>query len=208
MEIGDYLVKIRNILIIAILILAVAAGTSFIFADQFKNVEITVETNGSYVQIQADSLLFFTVPESMKSEMQKVALNAIADDESTVDSIKQDMKKIAQSYNYNITVKVESQFGTDQLPMTATVKGRSMVPTLQDGQDVVLLKTKDIELDDMVVARHPTYGLIVKRVKQINGDQVFLWSDNREVVISGNLISRGLDTWVSIDDIVGVVKEY
>ncbi len=201
--------KIRNILIIAILILALAAGTSFILAEQSKNVEITVKTNGSYVQIQANSLLFFnTVPESMKAEMEQVALNAVYDDASTVDSIKQDMEKIAQSYNYNITVKVESQFGSDQLPMVASVKGTSMVPTLQDGQDVVLVKTEDVKLEDIVVARHSTYGLIVKRVKQINGDQVFLWSDNREVVISGNTISRGLDTWVSIDDIVGVVKEY
>lgn len=201
--------KIRNILIIAILILALAAGTSFILAEQSSNVEITVKTNGSYVQIQANSLLFFnTVPESMRAEMEQMALNAVYDDTSTVDSIKQDMKKIAQNYNYNITVKVESQFGSDQLPMVASVKGTSMVPTLQDGQDVVLVKTEDVKLEDIVVARHPTYGLIVKRVKQINGDQVFLWSDNREVVISGNTISRGLDTWVSIDDIVGVVKEY
>ncbi len=92
--------------------------------------------------------------------------------------------------------------------MPATVKGTSMVPTLQDGQELVVLKTKDFKVGDIVVARHPTHGLIVKRLAQIEGNMVFLMSDNREVTVTDNVITRGLDTWLPIDDVVGVVKNY
>lgn len=144
----------------------------------------------------------------MKKEMEEQALIDLYDDTSTVDSLKNDMKEIAQKYNYNITVKIDSEFGTDQLPMPATVKGTSMVPTLQDGQELVVLKTRDFKVGDIVVARHPTHGLIVKRLARIEGNMVFLMSDNREVTVTDNVITRGLDTWLPIDDVVGVVKNY
>ncbi|HTX61249.1 MAG TPA: S24/S26 family peptidase [Methanobacterium sp.] len=201
--------KLRNILFIALFILLVAVSTSFILSEQSHNLEIVVKTNGTDVQIQPTSNLFFTyIPPSMKNEMEQQAINDVYDDKTTVDSLKSDMKNIAEKYNYTVTVKVESQFGTDQLPMPATVKGTSMLPTLHEGQDLIVLKTSDFKVGDIVVARHPQYGLIVKRVAQINGDQVYLMSDNRQVIVEGNMISKGLDTWLPISDVVGVVKQY
>ncbi len=199
--------KFRNILVITLLFLIAATSVTYLVAGQSKNLDVTVKTNGTDVTVQATSVLFFTnMPGTMKTEMEKKALTDIYSDNSTVDSIKNDMKGIAEKYHYNITVKIDSQFGTDQLPMPATVKGTSMLPTLKDGQDLVILKTKDFKVGDIVVARHPSYGLIVKRVAQIKGDQVYLMSDNREVIISNNVISKGLDTWLPINDVVGVVK--
>lgn len=200
--------RLRNIIIVALLILAVGAS-ALILHEQSNNLEITLKTNGTDVQVQAQSILFFgKIPETMKLEMQKKALTDVYEDNSTVDSIKSDMKEIGGKYNYNITVKIDSQFGTDQLPMPATVKGTSMLPTLQNGQELIILKTKDFKVGDIVVAHHPTYGLIVKRVAQIKGDEVYLMSDNREVIITGNTISKGLDTWLPTSSVVGVVKEY
>lgn len=193
----------------ALLVLVAVTSTAYIFSEHSNNVEITLKTNGTYVQVQASSLPFFSrIPETMRIEMEKKALNDVYNDTSTVDSLKNDMKEIARSYNYNITVKIDSQFGTDQLPMPATVEGTSMLPTLQDGQELVVLKTRSFKVGDIVVARHPTYGLIVKRLAQIKGDQVYLMSDNRDVIVTGNVITKGLDTWIPIDDVVGVVKNY
>lgn len=200
--------KLRNIVITALLVLMVAASASYLFSAQSHNQEVTIKTNGTDVQIQTSSIPFLpTVPLSMKREMEQKALDDIYSDSSTVDSIKSDMKEIAQKYNYNITVNIVSQFGTDQLPMPATVKGTSMLPTLHEGQDLIVLKTTNLTVGDIVVARHPTYGLIVKRLAQINGDQVYLMSDNREVIVQGNTVTRGLDTWLPRSDVVGVVKE-
>ena len=200
--------RLRNIVIIALLLLLVASSAAYIFSEQSKNLEVTLKTNGTDVQVQTSSVPFFaSIPGSMKHEMEQKAINDIYEDNSTVDSVKNDMKEIAQSYNYNITVKIDSQFGTDQLPMPATVKGTSMLPTLHEGQELIVLKTSDLKVGDIVVARHPSYGLIVKRLAQIKGDQVYLMSDNREVIIKDNTITKGLDTWLPKTDVVGVVKE-
>lgn len=199
--------KLRNIIIIALLILFVSVSTSFVISEQSHNLDVVVKTNGTDVQIQTNSLLFSNMPSSMKNEMKERALTDVYDDKSTVESIKSDLKNIAKRYNYTVNVRIESQFGTDQLPMPATIKGTSMLPTLQEGQELIILKTADFKVGDIVVARHPQYGLIVKRVAQIKGNEVYLMSDNREVVVQGNTISRGLDTWLPISDVVGVVKE-
>lgn len=200
--------KLRNIIIIVLFLLVAASSAAFIFSEQSHNLEITLKTNGTDVQIQTSSIPFFTsIPGSMKHEMEQKAINDIYEDSSTVDSIKGDMKDIAHNYNYNITVKIVSQYGTDQLPMPATVKGTSMQPTLHEGQELIVLKTKDLKVGEIVVARHPSYGLIVKRLTQIKGDEVYLMSDNREVIVKDNMITKGLDTWLPTDDVVGVVEE-
>lgn len=194
--------------------MAITASATHIFSEASdnlgvtNNLDVTIKTNGSYVELQPHSVLFYSAPSDMKQEMVDQALIDLEDDNSTADTLKNDMAEIAQRYNYSVTVTIDSQYGTDQLPMIATVKGTSMVPTLQDGQDVVILKTKDFRVGDIVVARHPTYGRIVKRVAKIEGDEVYLMSDNREVVVTGNVVTKGLDTWLPIDDVIGVVKEY
>jgi signal peptidase I len=157
----------------------------------------------------------------MVNEMKNKAMNDVQDDASTVDSINSDMQSIARNYNYTIQVKLVSQYGENQLPMPATVSGTSMVPTLKDGQSIIVLKTSDFKVGDLVVARHPTYDLIVKRVASIKGDQVFLKSDNRRIEIVGTqtqvingvteqvtIEKTPLDTWLPKANVVGVVKVY
>ena len=202
--------KFKDILIITVLILVATTTAGCVNLEPSQNVDVTITTNGSDVQLETSKtfLFFDTVPTSMKREMTNKALADVYNDTSTVESIKNDMQEIAEYYDYNVTVIIDSQYGMDQLPMVATVKGTSMLPTLQDGQDVVLLKTEDIKVGDIVVASHPEHGLIVKRVARINNGQVYLMSDNREVTITNNLIIRGLDTWLPIENVVGVVKEY
>ena len=87
-----------------------------------------------------------------------------------------------------------------------------MLPTLQDGQTVLLNKTHDIQVGDIVVADSDEYGGIIKRVDQIDGDNVHLISDNKNVsyeYIHGTLYEiKGITTWVDISDIGGVVIDY
>ncbi|MDD1763542.1 MAG: S26 family signal peptidase [Methanobacteriaceae archaeon] len=214
--------KSRTWLIIGILVLLLLAVSAY-WASTSSGVTIIVETNGTDVTIKASNspIPLGTVSEDMIAQMKDKALEDVQDETSTVESIKADMQNIAQSYGYTAEVKLVSQFGEDQLPMPATVKGTSMVPTLQDGQDIIVLKTNQFQVNDLVVAVHPDYGLIVKRVAEIDGDQVYLKSDNRETEIVGTetrvvngveeivtIEKTPLDAWLPKENVVGVVKVY
>jgi len=92
------------------------------------------------------------------------------------------------------------------------VQGKSMYPTLNDGQTVIVEKTKNVKVGNMVVANSSEYGVIIKRVSQIKGDEIYLTSDNTNVESeyrNGVLYeTKGITTWVDSDDIYGVVVQY
>lgn len=211
--------KSRSWLIIGIIVLGIIAASGFIVSHESNNVKITLETNGTEVDIQPSSL--FSVPPQMEAEMQENAVVDVQDPKSTVESVKNDIKTIAKKYNYTADVTIKSQFGTDQLPMPATVSGTSMVPTLEDGQEIIVLKTDDYKVEDIVVAFHSDYGMIVKRLKKIEGNRVYLMSDNRKVEVYTTETALGngmvevetikktpLDTWLPKENLIGVVKVY
>jgi signal peptidase I len=207
-------------MILGVIILAVIAASGFFITQGINHVGITLDTNGTDVTVRTFSLISFP-PSDMETEIKDKVLYDIKDPNSNVNSIKNDVKAVAKKYNYNVDVTVISQFGTDQLPMPATVRGDSMYPTLKDGQGIVLLKTNNLKEGDIVVAFHPDYGMIVKRLAKIQGYQVYLKSDNRNVeVIStqthlyGNVYQvetikkTPLDTWLPKSNVIGVVKIY
>jgi len=213
-------VKHKIEIIIGLLLLVAVVGSAFFFFGNHNVAEITINaTNGTEVSIHSFSWLV-SVPPAMLEEMKTKALTDVEDSDSSLGSIQTDMQNIASKYNFTVTVKVTSQFGDNQLPMPATVRGTSMVPTLKDGQDIVVLKTSDFKVGDIVVAHHPEYHLIVKRVSQINGSQVYLTSDNHNVDVSSetrvvNGVSRvvtvtktPLNTWLPKTNVIGVVKVY
>ena len=185
------------------------------------HVNVVVKTDGTDVSLHATATDNSAVPAKMIARMNSTANADIQSETSTVNSVKADIKAIAAKYNYTANVTVVSQFGTDQLPFPATVDGTSMVPTLEDGQDIVAVKTKNIKVGDIVIAEHPSYGLIVKRVAEIRGSKVYLKSDNREVTTyetqqdMGNgtyevvtVTKSPLDAWLSRSSVIGVVKVY
>lgn len=181
---------------------------------------ITIKTNGITVTVQAVSdSNSQKISNQMLAEMKFKASKEVLSYTSTINSLKLDMKSIAKKYNYNVKVTIISQLGTDQLPFQATVDGRSMVPTLQNNQNITALKTGDFKVGDIVIACHPKYGLIVKRVDIIKDENVYLKSDNRELQTfnTGITLSDGaevcvfngsLDTWQPVTNVIGVVKIY
>lgn len=190
--------------------------------EQPTQIGITVKTDGNSVTVNATSVpTNVQVPAKMISEMKKKAYNDVQSYKSTANSLKTDMQNIAKKYNFTANVTLISQFGTDKLPFAATVDGTSMLPTLKDGQDVTALKTSDFKVGDIVIARHSTYGLIIKRVAAIKEGKVFLKSDNRKVVtytteteLSDGVVEietitkKPVDTWQPVKNVIGVVKDY
>lgn len=199
--------KSRNIIIIGLLVLAVALPLTYVNGD--NEVKVTINTDGNNVEVDASTFLIFnTAPADMLQEMQQKAAEDLVSPYSDVESMKADMKNIARKYNYTAQVTIVSQFGYDQLPMPAKVSGRSMDPTLKDGQDIIVLKTNKFQVGDLVVAIHPEHGLIVKRVAEIKDNQVYLKSDNREIIQTADGFLVPLDAWLPYESVIGIVKVY
>lgn len=212
--------RLINWLILGFVVLILAATTIYSGLGT-NNISVVVDTNGNSTDVNYQSILAGSLPQGMVKEIKNKAFEDVQSSNSTVDTVKADIKSIASNYNYNANVKIVSQFGTDQLPMPATVRGTSMVPTLQDGQEIIIVKTNNLKVGDIVVAVHPTYGLIVKRLSIINSTQVYLTSDNKnvEVVNTETTLPNGtietvtvqktpLNTWLPTANVIGVVKVY
>lgn len=198
-------------MLIALIIILITAGASaFYFTQSSNNISVTINTNGTDLTVNISPSLIIN-PE-MKAQMEKKASEDLFDSKSTAKSMKNEMESIAKKYNYTANVSIISPYGVDQLPMPAKVNGISMVPTLKDGQEIIVLKTNDYKVNDIVVAMHPNYGLIVKRLKAIELNRVYLMGDNRNVEYSktGNVIveKASLDTWLPRENVIGVVKVY
>ena len=77
--------------------------------------------------------------------------------------MKKGIKGIAEGYGISdADVHIESQFGEDALPMFCKVEGTSMVPTFQDGEYVMIEKTKNFTVGDCVVANVDGYVRVIK----------------------------------------------
>lgn len=118
----------------------------------------------------------------MNGEICDYTLDAMNDTTSNITTLKSGIKNICSKYGFeNPKINVDSSIGKDQIPVIVHVDGTSMLPTLKDGQKVLLNKTKNIHVGDIVVAESDEYGGIIKRVGDIQGDEVYLESDNKNV---------------------------
>ena len=59
------------------------------------------------------------------------------------------------------------------------VRGESMAPTLAPGDYVITTKARAIRSGFVVLADHPKYGLIIKRVKSVQNQTVTLEGDGQ-----------------------------
>ena len=130
-----------------------------------------------------------------------------------VETMKSGVRDICHRYgSIDCTVNVDSIIGEDQIPFIVWAQGESMLPTIQNGQYVLVNKTHDIHVGDIVSVDSKEYGGIMKRVDKIQGDNVYLVSDNKNVyykTIDGITYEyKGLCTWVDISEIEGVAIYY
>lgn len=196
-------------LIIAAIILLSIGGYFLFFGES-----VTVYTDGENVTVTSVVSPFSGVDTNkLNEEICQYTYDEMNSTDGDVTSLIQGIRRICLSYGLdNVNVKFDSSLGENKIPIVYHIKGNSMSPTLEDGQTVVVEKTKDIQVNNIVVAYTPEYGVIIKRVSQIKGDKVYLVSDNKEITyedINGTTYrTQGISVWVDIDDIYGVVVEY
>ena len=196
-------------LIIAAIILLSIGGYFLFFGES-----VTVYTDGENVTVTSVVSPFSGVDTNkLNEEICQYTYDEMNSTDGDVTSLIQGIRRICLSYGLdNVNVKFDSSLGENKIPIVFHIKGNSMSPTLEDGQTVVVEKTKNIQVNNIVVAYSQEYGVIIKRVSEINGDKVYLVSDNKEIEyedINGTTYrTQGISVWVDIDDIYGVVVEY
>ncbi len=197
----------KIILALLILILLIFLGIVFLGNDSVK-----VYNDGENVTVETTT--FSDIDKHrLNKEICNYTLEVMNDTNANMSSYRHGIEDICRQYGLgNVEINIDSSIGPNQIPIIVTVDGTSMLPTLQDGQSVLLNKTHDIHKGDIVVAESDEYGGIIKRVDKIDGNKVHLISDNKGIsyeYINGVLYEvSGITTWVDISDINGVVINY
>ncbi|MCU0238926.1 MAG: nickel-type superoxide dismutase maturation protease [Pyrinomonadaceae bacterium] len=77
------------------------------------------------------------------------------------------------------------------------IEGNSMLPTLQNGDQVLVEKNENYQINDIVVAKHPFQKsvILIKRISEINEKGFYLIGDNA----SESTDSRTLGTFAKKD---------
>jgi phage repressor protein C with HTH and peptisase S24 domain len=197
----------KIILALIILILVIFLGIVFLGNDS-----VDVYNDGENVSVETNT--FSDIDKhDLNKKICNYTLDVMNDTTTDITSYKHGIRDICRQYGLeDVEINIDSSIGRDQIPIMVTVDGTSMLPTLLDGQNVLLNKTHDVHVGDIVVAESDEYGGIIKRVDQIDGDRVHLISDNKGIsyeYINGELYEiSGINTWVNISDINGVVIAY
>ena len=198
----------KKVIMALIILILLVFGAFILFGGNTVDVYLDGEnvTVNTHTFSNADT-------KSMNAEICDVASEAMNDTSSNAATLKEDIKDICSHYGMDdVEITVDSTLGENQIPILVYVDGTSMLPTLQDGQTVLVNKTHNVNVGDIVVAESDEYGGIIKRVDEIDGNSIHLSSDNKEVSyenINGVIYEiKGINTWVDISDINGVVIAY
>ena len=198
----------KTILAIIVILIFSVFALSYLSGES-----VDLYLNGESVSVKTHTLNPNIDVDGLNDEICEYTLDVMNDTSSNITTLKDGIKDICGKYGLeNPKISVNSIIGKDQIPVTVYVDGKSMLPTLQDGQKALLNKSKDIHVGDIVVAQSDEYGGIIKRVGDIEGNSIYLESDNKNVTQTyknGILYeTKGITTWVDISDINGVVIKY
>ena len=197
----------KSLLAICIVVILVLFAGYFLFIGESVNVYMDGENVTSQIIV---SPFAGVDTNELNKEICDYTFQTMNSTTGDAKSLKQGILRICLDHGLDsVKVNLDSSVGENEIPVLFHVHGSSMYPTLNDGQVVIVKKTKDIQVNNIVVANSTEYGNIIKRVSDIKGDQVYLTSDNKDVKSeyrNGTLYeTKGITAWVSVNDIYGVV---
>ena len=94
----------RLILGLLLLIIIAVASSAVYMGLGTNNINIVINTNGTNTDIDYQTILYGSIPQEMIQEIKDKATIDVESSNSTVDSIKSDVKNIASKFNYNANV--------------------------------------------------------------------------------------------------------
>ncbi|WP_296794779.1 S24/S26 family peptidase [uncultured Methanobrevibacter sp.] len=190
-----------------VIILLVFAGY-FLFIGESVDVYIDGENVTSRATVSPFSGVDTT---ALNKEICNYTFQTMNSTDGDMKTLQQGISRICLNHGLDkVKVHIDSTLGPNKIPIVFHVQGNSMYPTLNDGQTVTVEKTKNVNVGNIVVANSSEYGVIVKRVSDVKGNQVYLTSDNKNVNYEykngATYETKGITTWVNINDIYGVVQ--
>lgn len=196
-------------IILALIVIIIICFLAFNFLG---NDSVDIYIDGENISVTTYTLSGIDT-QQLNRDICDYTINVMNDTTTDITTYKSKISAICSHYGMDdVEINVDSSIGKNQIPVIVTVDGTSMLPTLQDGQNVLINKSHDIKVGDMVVANSDEYGGIIKRVDDINADSIHLVSDNKNIsyeYINGVLYEiKGISTWVDISDVGGVVIDY
>lgn len=198
----------KKIILALIILILIIFGGIFLFSHD--SVDIFID--GENITVKTTSLSNID-KDSLNKDICDYTLKVMNDTTSDISTYRTGVENICKKYGMeDAEINLDSTIGKNQIPVLVKVDGTSMLPTLQDGQTALANKTHDIHVGDIVIANSSEYGLIIKRVDQVNNNEIHLISDNKNVSyekINGMIYEiKGITTWVDINEINGVVIDY
>ena len=185
------------------------------FYNPYSNYYRTSDPNQIVIEFDGDGSYYVYAPadnyyDNLLNEIYQCIYDQTGDSNANVTTLKNEVKKICQEHGIdNPDVIIKSPYGDDTFLYMGIANGISMEPTIKNGDMLVLNKTHDFQVGDIVSAYyHPKHIDILKRVATINGDEVYLISDNvNGTYVKNNHVYEyeGLRTWVNMSDINGVL---
>ena len=200
----------KKIILALIIIIVFIISFAFLMINNSNTVDVFID--GENITVETNSIEGTNL-KKFNEDVCNLTLNVMNNPASNITTLKNGINDLCKDYGLkNPEINVDSIIGTDQIPVMIHVDGTSMLPTLQDGQTIIINKTHDIKVGYIVVAESDEYGGIIKRVGNIKGNSVYLISDNKNIsyeYINGNIYQiKGITTWVDMSDINGVAIEY
>ena len=93
----------------------------------------------------------------------------------------------------------------DDVQIQVQIHGDSMWPTLRDGDVVQAIQGLSPVVGDIVVAKHPFKKMnVIKRVKRILGDGIFIEGDNPDPIGSEDSHNFGL---IQNSAIIAIIRD-
>ncbi|MBQ6813194.1 MAG: S24/S26 family peptidase [Methanobrevibacter sp.] len=170
---------------------------------------VDVYTDGENVSVMVNSYSDVDT-DALENDIINFTFDVMDNPDKGLSDLKEGIVSICSDYGLeNVELNYNSTLGEDSLPLYSHTEGISMLPTVQDGQCILINKTHDIHVGDLVTANSSEYGPICKRVADIDGDSVYLVSDNKKTYYEyhDDYVTeyKGITTWVDISDIDGVI---
>lgn len=170
---------------------------------------VDVYTDGENVSVMVNSYSDVDT-DALENDIINFTFDVMDNPDKGLSDLKEGIVSICSDYGLeDVELNYNSTLGEDSLPLYSHTEGISMLPTVQDGQCILINKTHDIHVGDLVTANSSEYGPICKRVADIDGDSVYLVSDNKKTYYEyhDDYVTeyKGITTWVDISDIDGVI---
>ena len=141
---------------------------------------VDVYTDGENVSVMVNSYSDVDT-DALENDIINFTFDVMDNPDKGLSDLKEGIVSICSDYGLeNVELNYNSTLGEDSLPLYSHTEGISMLPTVQDGQCILINKTHDIHVGDLVTANSSEYGPICKRVADIDGDSVYLVSDNKK----------------------------